>query len=348
MVKSPSYWSRGEGRSADPGIDPPPRSSILPAWPFLATTLCIALLGLNPAAASSQDDDLAATCRSSVAGQAEECFLAASAVRLIHPRVGTALWGGSPVPGSASTLGMRLGSIPRFTLAGRVVVLPMELPPLRDRNRNAGTRTLAGALSGQTTVGILPGWSPLPTVGGFMSLDATVRGSWLLLPEDDGFQNGNVLGGSVALRLGLLRESFTLPGISVTGSYGRSTEVSFGDPETDDGHIAGALGNWSLTGAVTKRVGPVGMTGGVALDRYTSDVEFSYRPLPPVSVTATQTAHAATDRWSAFGNLSWTFLVFHASLEAGWQESPTPEGLPAGVSLDPAGWWLGAAFRLSI
>lgn len=321
MVKSLSYWSR--------------------------LALAAALLGVVPATTHAQDDDLAATCRAA-GDPGAECFLAASAVRLIHPRVGTALWGGSPVPGSASTLGMRLGSIPRFTVAGRVVVVPMELPPLRDRSQSQGSRALAAALSGQTTVGILPGWSPLPTVGGFMSLDATVRGSLLLLPDDKGFEDGSVLGGAVAVRLGLLRESFTLPGVSVTGSYGRSTGFSFGDPATDDGHIHGAIGNWSLTGAVTKRVGPVGMTGGVALDRYTGDVEFSYRPVPPAGARVHETARADTDRWSAFGNLSWTFLVFHASLEAGWQEAPTPEELPASVSVDPTGWWAGLAFRLSI
>lgn len=326
MVKSLSYWNRTAS--------------------LLAVAVSAAILSAFPGSASAQDDDLSARCRAGISGPAAECFLAASAVRLIHPRVGTALWGGSPVPGSASTLGMRLGSVPRFTVAGRLVVLPIELPPLTDRGERS-SRALAAGLSGQTTVGILPGWSPLPTVGGFMSLDATVRGSLLRLPDNQGFEDSYVLGGSVGLRLGLLRESFTLPGISVTGAYGRSTDLAFGDPTTDDGHIDGAIAGWNLTGAITKRTGPVGVTAGVALDRYSGEVDFSHRGFTPGGMV-TGTADAVTDRWSAFGNLSWTFLVFHASLEAGWQESPMPEGLPASISVDPTGWWAGAAFRLSI
>lgn len=330
MMKRPSYWYR------------------VATLPALAASAL--LLGLVPGSAHAQDDDeLAAACRASAADEAAECFLAASAVRLIHPRVGVALWGGSPVPGSASTLGMRLGSLPRVSTSGRIVLLPMELPPLRDRSVNEGSRALAGSLSSQTTIGLLPGWSPLPTVGGFLSLDGIVRASWLLLPGGEGFDDGSVLGASLGLRLGLLRESFTLPGVSVTGSYGRSTGFAFGDPEgTDDGFIEGAVANWSLASAASKRIGAVGLTAGVALDRYTGAVAFSHPGLPESRPPQPRRASATTDRWSTFGNVSWTFLVLHASVEAGWQESPIPEGLPPSVSVDPAGWWAAVALRLSI
>lgn len=300
---------------------------------------------IAPGDLRAQDDELAAVCAGGLAGPVPECYVAAAAVRLIHPRIGAGLWGGSPVPGSASTLGMRLGSLPRFSMAGRVLVLPMELPPLPDRSVDHGSRVLAGGLSGQTTLGILPGWSPLPTVGGFLSLDAIVRLSWLLLPDGHRFDGGNVFGASGALRLGLLRESFTLPGISFTGTYGVSTDFAFGDPGgSGDGYIEGELSTWGVTGAATKRLGPVGLTAGASLDRYTGDVGFSYRGAPP----GEQRAQAITDRYSAFGNLSWTFLILHASMEAGWQDAPVPAGVPQSVSLDPTGWWAALALRLSI
>lgn len=315
---------------------PRPLAAILAA---VATTL----LAITPGAARAQDDDLDGVC-AGMAGPVPECHLAAAAVRLIHPRIGTGLWGGSPVPGSASTLGMRLGSMPRFSMSGRVVVLPMELPPLPDRSVDEGSRGLAMGLSGQTTIGLLSGWSPLPTVGGVLALDVVTRLSWLLLPDDRGFDDGSLFGASAGLRLGLLRESFTLPGISLTGSYGRSTEFAFGDPGgSGDGFIEGAIANWSLSGAATKRFGALGFTAGAAMDRYTGNVEFSYRDTPDA-----HRADAVTDRFSVFGNLSWTFLILHGSLEAGWQESPDPEGIPQSVSLDPTGWWAGLALRLSI
>lgn len=326
-----SYWSR----------------SRFPGGATLAgaTALTLTLFAAVPSAARAQGDELDSVCAGGLTGPVAECYLAAAAVRLIHPRVGTGLWGGSPMPGSASTLGMRLGSLPRLSTSGRLIVVPMELPPLTDRSVDDGSRALAAGLSGQTTIGLLPGWSPLPTVGGFMSLDGAVRASWLLLPGGQGFDQGSVLGASLGLRLGLLRESFTLPGISVTGSYGRSTNVTFGDPQgSGDGHIQGAVAHWGLAGTASKRVGPVGVTAGATLDRYTSAVEFSYRGAP----LGGQRADAATDRFSVFGNVSWTFLILHAALEAGWQESPVPEGIPSSVSLDPTGWWAGLAIRLSI
>lgn len=314
---------------------------------WAAAVAAIALVAAFPVAAPGQSDDLAAACAAASSVVAGECYIAAASVRTIHPRVGTALWGGSPVPGTASTLGMRFGSFPRVSVSGRLVVLPMELPPLPDRvgGTTESARAHTVGLSGQTTVGILPGWSPLPTIGGMFAVDGIGRASWLHLPGGQGFQQDGVFGGSLGLRLGLFRESFTLPGVSVTGSYGLSTKVGFGDPgNPGGGHVESRIGNWNVTGAATKRLGPVGLTAGAAMDRYTGDVEFSYvgGPLQP------EQADAATDRWSAFANVSLTVLIFHAALEAGWQESPVPHGLPPDVNVDPTGWWTGLAFRMSI
>lgn len=327
----------------------------VPATVVVAVVAMVLLVGLVPASAAAQSDDLSAACAGAPGPFAGECNLSAAAVRLIHPRVGLALFGGSPVPGTASTLGMRLGSMPRLSVSGRTVLLPIELPPLSDRVVNQppmpgrtageGVRALAFGLSGQTTVGLLSGWSPLPTVGGVFSVDAIARASWLHLPGGQGFHDNNVLGASLGVRLGALRESFTLPGVSITGSYGRSTSVTFGEPrDPDSGHINSGVGNWNVTGAVTKRIGAVGLTGGAALDRYTGDVEFSYVGGPLVG----ERADAATDRWAVFANASWTFLILHATLEAGWQESPVPGGTPPDMDLNPTGWWVGTAIRMSI
>ncbi len=339
MTETRSYWCR--------------RAGVGGAAFALAGVLAL------PSAARAQSDDLSRACTIASGVQSDpvaaECALSVAAVRLIQPRVGVALFGGSPVPGSASTLGMRIGSLPRFSLSGRTIVLPMELPPLSDRAVNLppmpnlapgeGVRALAFGLSGQATVGLLSGWSPLPTVGGVLAVDAIGRASWLHLPGDQGFEESSVWGASLGVRVGALRESFTLPGISVTGSYGRSTSFIFGQPDDPTGgHIDTGVGNWNLTGAITKRIGAVGLTGGVAFDRYTGDVELSYVGAPPTGVRA----DAETDRWSAFANASWTFLILHASIEAGWQESPTPGGLPQGTTLDPTGWWVGTALRMSI
>jgi hypothetical protein len=240
---------------------------------------------------------------------------------------------------------MRLGSFPRISLSGRLALVPMELPPLLDGSEDQGRGAYTVGITGQGTVGILPGWSPLATVGGVLSLDAIGRLGWASLPGGKGFDDGGVLGWSLGLRVGALRESLTLPGVSVTARYGRTTSFAFGDPDGGtDGFIEGAVGDWGVTAAATKRLGPVGLTAGVARDHYTSEVEYDY----PGALAGDRSADATTKRWSAFADVSWTLLVFHGVLEAGWQGVPSVDGLPASVSVDPPGWWLAAAFRVSI
>ena len=316
------------------------------SWIRLGPAVAALALWASPMGAEAQDD-LARLC-TRLEGGVGECHVAAAGVRLLHPRLGLALWGGSPVPGSASTLGMRLGTMPRLSFSTRVVVVPVALAPLVDRGDRDGGRTLRTGFSTQATVGLLTGFSPVPTVGGVLSLDAIGRVSYVPLPEDAGFTGGGVWGWSAALRLGALRESFTLPGISLTGRVGRSTGVTYGDPSgSTDGYLDGAMTSLGATLAATKRFSALGITAGVAIDRYGGDVELGYRPTP-LGARVEESAAADTDRWSGFVNASWTFLVVHGVAELGWQEAPRPEGLPADVSVDPAAWWAGVALRLSI
>ena len=288
-------------------------------------------------------DDLEVACESA----ASRCPIAAAAVRLIHPRVGKALWGGNPVPGTASTLGMRIGAYPRISLSARLNLVPVELPPLLDADDTDGDGALLTGLAAQGTIGILNGFSPLPTVGGVLSLDGIARVSWAPLSRGRGFEGG-AWAGSVGLRVGALRESFTLPGVSLTGTWGRSTDVTFGDPEGGtDGWVEGAISNLAATVALTKRIARVGITAGAAWDRYASDVGLAWATTAG-GITTRLDAEAVTTRRSWFVNASLTSLVFHGSAELGWQEAPVPGDLPPSITLDPPHLWVGLAFRLSI
>lgn len=301
------------------------------------------LLVVRPAAAQESLDQY---CQSAGTGTGE-CELAVSSIQGAQPRIGLALFGGSPVPGTASTLGMRIGRMPRISVSGRFTLVPVRVAPLADRDAGTGTGWIPG-LSTQAVVGILPGWSPLPTVGGVLSLDAIARVSWAALPNS-GYRDDHAWGWLAGLRLGALRESFTLPGVSLTASYGRSTEITYGDPEgaSTDGFWEGSITDLNATLAVTKRLSALRLTAGAAVDRYSSDIRAGYRTTP-LSPQVAFEAEADTDRWSAFANASWTLLIFHASAEVGLQEAPEAEGLPADVDVDPIGWWGGLAFRISI
>jgi hypothetical protein len=301
-----------------------------------------------PAAAGAQSR-LEASCRAMAGPASAECLLAVAATRAVQERVGLALWGGNPVPGTASTLGMRIGATPRASLSARLDLVPVELPPLLDRARSGSERAWVQAASGQATVGVFQGWSPLPTVGGVLSVDLLARLSAARLPRGAGFDQGAALGWSAGVRIGALRESFTMPGLSLTTSYGRSTAMAFGDPagQATDGFSRGSVSNLNATLAASRRMGPLRLTAGVAGDRYSTDALVGYRD-PVTASLATDRGRVSTDRRSWFGNVSWTALIFHTSAEFGWQEIPEPGDLPAGVSVDPVGWWAGVAFRLSI
>ncbi|HSL69069.1 MAG TPA: hypothetical protein VK864_02450, partial [Longimicrobiales bacterium] len=46
------------------------------------------------------------------------CNLVVEAIEIAQPHIGLALTGGNPVPGANSTLGMRVGSVPRISIGG--------------------------------------------------------------------------------------------------------------------------------------------------------------------------------------------------------------------------------------
>jgi hypothetical protein len=326
------YSSRRRARLAPPGLG-----------------AAAALLVVAAAMPASAQSGLEAVCAAAGGPEEAECRMAVATVRSIQERVGTALWGGSPVPGTASTLGMRLGSTPRVSVSARVSAVPMAVPPLLDREADRSRRATVFGVSAQTAVGVLPGWSPLPTVGGVLSLDAIGQLSVARLPGGHGFGDGAALGWSAGLRVGALRESFTMPGVSLTATYGSSSTVTLGDPAmaTTDGFVRGSVSDLGATLAASQRVGGVRLTGGVAADRYTTRARVGYGS-PDGGVFVLERGRVTTHRRSWFVNASWTRLVFHTTAEAGWQSIPAPTGLPPGVRVDPVGWWLGAAFRVSI
>ncbi|HUE77735.1 MAG TPA: hypothetical protein VMM83_07315 [Longimicrobiales bacterium] len=317
-------------------------------WGGAALATWLVGLVAVPGAAHAQDDDADVACRAFTPAGTAECRLAVGAARVIQPRLAAALFGGNPVPGTASTLGMRIGSLPRMSVSLRVTAAPAELPPILDRARSEGERAFLTGLGAQASMGILTGFSPLPTVGGVLSLDAIARLAILPLAAD-GFHDGAAWGWAVGARLGALRESFTLPGVSLTGTYAGISRTAYGDPDdgTTAGFFDGAVHALRADLAATKRLGLIGVTAGVAWDRYASDLVAGFREgagAPPSRIEGDAVNH----RWSAYANASWTLMIFHAAAELGWQESPVPAGLPAGTTVDPVGWFAGLAFRVSI
>lgn len=307
-----------------------------------SSVLALLLLFGGAVSAAVAQAELGDVCSAAIAPY--ECQLAAATVAVIQPRVGLALWGGNPVPGTASTGGLRLAGSPRIGVALRLAGVPTTLPPLLDRSVAGSETSLMTSAALQSTVAVAHGFSPLPTVGGFLSVDVIGRVAVARLPGGSGFRRGTVWGGMAGVRLGLLRESFTLPGVSLTAAYGRSTRVTFGDPErlTTDGFFQGSVSDLNATVAASRRLVGLLFAGGVTWDRYASDVALGH-----AGGVDTFTADAVMYRWAGFGSLTWTRLIYHGTVEVGWQDGPPPMTLPPGVEVDPAGVWLALAFRVT-
>jgi hypothetical protein len=194
-------------------------------------------------------------------------------------------------------------------------------------------------------------------VGGFFSLDILASVGLVPLSEGDGF-NENAVTFAAGARLGILRESFTAPGVSLSAMYRRVGDVDFGDRDLQDEQsyfIASSFSVLSLRGVVGKRVLFLTASAGIGWDRYKSDLRFGV--LDPTALGIV-TRHDFTEddfetsRVVYFAGLQYTLLVLSFNLEGGLQAggdnftAPLPAGQTS-TTQDKAGF-LSLAFRLTI
>ena len=244
-----------------------------------------------------------------------QCTRLAEAAEITQVRTGIALTGGNPVPGASSTLGMRLGAIPRVTVAARFTIGQLEAPDIsRSGDEFSG---MPRSLNIDAAVGVFSGLSLLPTVGGFGSIDVLASYGRLSLPVE--YVQDKVNSWSAGIRVGILRESFTAPGISLTGSYRKIGDVQLGN-EIAPGNGPGTFINVDdasvLSGRATigKRLLMLGAVAGVGYDRYSGTATIRNQD---------QFNHTTDDftnsRTTAFANVSWTMLILHVVGEGGVQ-----------------------------
>lgn len=332
----------------------PPRN----AFPLKLVRVVFPVVMLSLAVSSQsearQAADPASACDAVPGADRSRCLLAVQAADMLRPGVSMAYAGGSPVPGTYSTLGMRVPGVPRGSVSIRGNYVRGRAPDLLDLGREEVRPSLA-SVSLDGVLGLVGGVSLLPGVGGIGSLDLLAGTGVIRLPTGAGFQSGTLLGWTVGLRLGLLRESFIVPGVSVTGSYRRLETVEYGDPElgSHPAYVRFEPSAWSVRGGVSKQVFGVGVGIGAGYDRYSGDTD-----LGVLGATGGGAGYHLTisdhdgGRYATFANVSWTTLVFHTSVEAGWQwgSNQVPGHFPPAVGLDAeaGSLLLSVAFRISI
>ncbi|HSJ12929.1 MAG TPA: hypothetical protein VK939_00855 [Longimicrobiales bacterium] len=289
-----------------------------------------------------------AECANLSSGAREFCGRVAEGIQVVQPRVGIALSGGNPVPGTASTMGMRLGAMPRISLALRATAARVQTGGI-ERTADDDQMTFAvPSINVDASVGLFSGLTLAPTIGGFGALDLLGSLGILPLPDGEGF-SGSPSSWAAGARVGILRESFTAPGVSVSGMYRRLGDVEYGDPELqerDAYFLMDDLSGWTLRGAVSKRLLGLGLTAGAGYDRYSSGVRLVVRDAP----FELATDNLETGRTTFFGNASLTMLILHLVGEVGWQSGGDPDGsadIPT-EQLDKSALYGSIALRLTL
>jgi hypothetical protein len=223
------------------------------------------------------------------------------------------------------------------------------------------------AISGTVSVGVFPGVSLAPTLGGFGAIDLLGTATYVPfdLAKDGTFDEASsTTAWGVGGRVGILRESLVTPGVSVSVMYRNLGEVAFGqvcpgtevaifgdtDPRRgcvgpdDLGEFHFDLSNWSTRAAVSKRFLGLGLTAGVGYDSFDSDGEIAFRSNQTVAcpggtctvVYRFEDLKLDNSRWSAFADASFTLFIASVGAEVGWMSSGDRiTGFPTTSDFDP-------------
>jgi hypothetical protein len=284
---------------------------------------------------SAQTTEQRATACAAGGGDPAACAAAAVSARQVIAQIGLMTSPGAEIPGEGSTLGRRLGGMPRIAAWIRGAAQPVSVPEPADPNgpeeASAWTPTLQAGLA----LGVFDGFQLLPTVGGFLSLDVVGHTDFLFLSDGSGFADRvDVL--SFGARVGLLQESFTLPGVSVSITRRLSGDAHLGDIAAGD--AVEVVTDPSITSfrlTVSKDFLALGFLAGVGWD----DVSGDTRLVVPDGLGDPILSDGGFEasRRMFFGSVSKQLgILAWATVEAGWAEGFDPVAGYVGA-FDPSG-----------
>lgn len=308
------------------------------------------LVALTPVATAAQTpSDLFAACMAQSTAQSG-CRVTSVAPIVVAGQLGVLSAGGAPVAGTASNLGTRAPSGPRVAFAARASMLHAGAPDLTDFSGQRERSFLARGFHIDAAAGVFDGFRLMPTVGGFLSVDLTARAGLVFLPESEDF-SGNVRSYSLGARVGIFREGFTVPGVSVSVARHFPGPVTYGPSAAALGDnsrvlVDVAVTSWRAT--VGKDLYAVEFLAGVGIDDHSGNATLRMpQGLGPVTEVA---GDVAGTRWVYFGSAARTFsIVLTLAIEAGWVGGFDATTAPTGVYDISSGSPFGAfSFRLTI
>lgn len=277
-------------------------------------------MGALHAAASPAQAQLVQACGGEVSTPEliSTCATAVATLEGLRDGLGVGHAGAAPLPGTSSALGRRFRATPRVSLAARAGLVRFNRANPDSWSTRAASAEWATVLGLSAGVGLFDGFSPAPTVSGLLGLDLLADLSTVRLPSDGGFTGASVAWG-YGLRLGILRESFTLPGayLSVMRRSGASATLA-----GDEGSLDADFVTTSLRGVVGKEILGFGLHGGAGWDRTSAEGVFGAAPGGGPAVVTEFDGESAT-RFVVFGGLTRTFLVTSFGLDVGRTDGVT-------------------------
>jgi hypothetical protein len=251
------------------------------------------------------------------------CSAAVDATRAIHPLLGVLVSGGNPVLGTGSPL----GGLGHFSVTPRVNGVGVVLPRLSYDGSTAtvprGREVFALAPQVEAAVGIYGG---LPS--GLLAIDAL--GSAQLLPAevlddfrvaDDARRIGDVaLGFGFGARVGILKETGPLPGVSVSVMRRDLPTITYGNIAAGDVfQYAVDLRATNLRLVASKQVAILDLAAGLGWDKYTGHALVSLDAGGGAgSGSAAVPIELSNSRASAFVNAGFNVAVVRLVAEGGY------------------------------
>jgi len=263
------------------------------------------------------------------------CLSSAVTSRALLGHAGLAAGFGSEVAGTASNLATRVGGGPRIALSLRAGLSDVAVVDPDDPAGVAEQGFLVPTLHAGITLGLFDGMRIMPTVGGFLSADVFGGATMLFLPTSEGF-NGSAKAWSIGVRIGIFREGFTIPGLSVSAARRFVDSVEFGDAG------AGGVSSMRVDPSVTSYRATIGkdlhaveLMAGVGWEEYTGDA--AVRVQDGLGGFVEAAGDMSGSRRLYFGSAAMTFsIILTIAVEGGWADGFNGVPVYAG-DYDPTG-----------
>ena len=250
------------------------------------------------------------------------CYPSILAARTIRSGAIIASSYGSEMPGSSSAIGRTKNGQFRarnLSVAFSSGLVRVNLPNLDVVQFDPESSSGLNIYGFNTTfdLGLFDGLTISPGVRGVFSIDVLGSASMGSFRWNSMYKRAKMGTGSLGIRIGLVRESFTLPGLTFSVFKGKGTILEL-ESEIDDG-IDLTVGNESMRFRTTmgKEFSKMGILGGVGWNNSNGLLKGNIPSMTSRFASTFSSKELVDRQFLYFGGLSFTSMIFQLSMELG-------------------------------